>query len=202
MKTFFLFFLFVFAQSTSDDDDEKEQKNNKFRRITRYDIINFDKKKVNLFLFYYNNKDFFHKKLFNDYKTFAANIKNTKYLFGYVDVLEDEIILRHFRLNHPKDTGVIIYHFSDNIYYVHEKLKKINELEDLYAQIHKPDFNWSSNNILEYVLFRLTKRRFGQKAQTVGSFLLCVFASLFYIGVNVWVKRSERNMLQQRLKKE
>jgi hypothetical protein len=125
-----------------------------------------------------------------------------KYTYGYLDIENDEKMLEFFRIKNTKDSGIVIYKFENNNYYVGEGINHLNEVKDIFEQIKNNKLNWSSNSIIERIFYLITGKRYGKEAHSMFSFGICIISLLIYITVNIKARKFEREMLEKRLKEK
>ena len=170
------------------------------KRLDRRSILRVEYKKENVALIYINPKNFTHKLFLKEASGYLLSNPVENYTYGYLDINEDEKMLNFFKIQNLKESGIIIYKFSNKEFYVGEGVNTIKELEDIFDQIKNKKLNWSSNSIIERLFFVITGKRLGKEAHNYFSFGLCIIASLIYMSVNIWSKRQDRIMLEKRFK--
>lgn len=173
----------------------------KLPRLTRKDIFKIEKNKENIILLYINSKNishnFFMEEVFN---FFQQNPLQDKFHFGYLDIVLDEKMLEFFKIKNDRDSGIIIYRFINNNYYVGESINHLYEVKDIVEQINNNKLNWSSNSLIEKLFYLITGKRYGKEAHSMFSFGICIFSLLIYIIVNIQARRAERQMIEKSLK--
>ena len=131
---------------------------------------------------------------------FQLNPIIDKYHFGYLDIEFDEKMLEYFKIKNVRDSGIIVYKFYNNNYYVGEGINHLNEVKDIVEQINNSKLNWSSNSLIEKAFYLITGKRYGKEAHSMFSFGICIFSLLIYIIVNIQARRAEREMIEKSLK--
>ena len=170
-------------------------------RLTRKDILKMEKKKESLILIYINSKKISHNFLMEEVSNyFQLNPIIDKYHFGYLDIEFDEKMLEYFKIKNVRDSGIIVYKFYNNNYYVGEGINHLNEVKDIVEQINNSKLNWSSNSLIEKAFYLITGKRYGKEAHSMFSFGICIFSLLIYIIVNIQARRAEREMIEKSLK--
>ena len=170
-------------------------------RLTRKDILKMEKKKESLILIYINSKNISHNFFMEEVSNyFQLNPIIDKYHFGYLDIEFDEKMLEYFKIKNVRDSGIIVYKFYNNNYYVGEGINHLNEVKDIVEQINNSKLNWSSNSLIEKAFYLITGKRYGKEAHSMFSFGICIFSLLIYIIVNIQARRAEREMIEKSLK--
>ena len=169
-------------------------------RLTRREILKMEKNKENLGLIYINPKNISHNFFMEEVSKYLLPKPLNKYNFGYLDMEEDEKMLEFFKIKNLRDSGIIIYRFDNNNYYVGEGINHLAEVKDIVDKISINKLNWSSNSIIERIFYLITGKRYGKEAHSMFSFGVCVISLLIYIITNIRSRRAEREMIEQRLK--
>jgi hypothetical protein len=89
-------------------------------------------------------------------KTFLHNVAfvNRKYIFSYLDAIEDQNILRFFNLNSQDIPKIVIYdfykgkYFIDNFSYLNDE-DAMTKLNNLIGNIENGHMKWTSGYLLE-----------------------------------------------------
>ena len=174
----------------------------KLPRLTRREILKIEKKKENVALIYINLKNISHNFFLEEVSNYFQLNPLKKYTYGYLDIENDEKMLEFFRIKNTKDSGIVIYKFENNNYYVGEGINHLKEVQDIFQQIENKKLNWSSNSIIEKIFYLITGKRYGKEAHSMFSFGLCLISLIIYITVNLKARRFEREMIEKRLKTE
>ena len=174
----------------------------KLPRLTRREILKIEKKKENVALIYINLKNISHNFFLEEVSNYFQLNPLKKYTYGYLDIENDQKMLEFFRIKNTKDSGIVIYKFENNNYYVGEGINHLKEVQDIFQQIENKKLNWSSNSIIEKIFFLITGKRYGKEAHSMFSFGLCLISLIIYITVNLKARRFEREMIEKRLKTE
>ena len=172
----------------------------KLPRLTRREILKIEKKKENVALIYINLKNISHNFFLEEVSNYFQLNPLKKYTYGYLDIENDEKMLEFFRIKNTKDSGIVIYKFENNNYYVGEGINHLKEVQDIFQQIENKKLNWSSNSIIEKIFYLITGKRYGKEAHSMFSFGLCLISLITYIIVNLKARRFEREMIEKRLK--
>jgi hypothetical protein len=172
----------------------------KLPRLTRREILKIEKKKENVALIYINLKNISHNFFLEEVSNYFQLNPLKKYTYGYLDIENDEKMLEFFRIKNTKDSGIVIYKFENNNYYVGEGINHLKEVQDIFQQIENKKLNWSSNSIIEKIFYLITGKRYGKEAHSMFSFGLCLISLIIYIIVNLKARRFEREMIEKRLK--
>ena len=174
----------------------------KLPRLTRREILKIEKKKENVALIYINLKNISHNFFLEEVSNYFQLNPLKKYTYGYLDIENDEKMLEFFRIKNTKDSGIVIYKFENNNYYVGEGINHLKEVQDIFQQIENKKLNWSSNSIIEKIFYLITGKRYGKEAHSMFSFGICIISLLIYITVNIKARKFEREMLEKRLKEK
>ena len=173
----------------------------KLPRLTRKDIFKIEKNKESLILIYINSKNISHTFFLEEVSNYLQqNPIEDIFHFGYLDMVLDEKMLEFFKIKNDRDSGIIIYRFINNNYYVGEGINHLYEVKDIVEQINNNKLNWSSNSLIEKAFYLITGKRYGREAHTKFSFGICFFSILIYIIVNIQARRAEREMIEKSLK--
>ena len=173
----------------------------KLPHLTRKDIFKIEKNKENLILIYINSKNITHNFFMEEVSNYLQlNPVKDKYHFGYLDIEYDERMLHFFKIKNDVDSGIIVYRFINNNYYVGEGINHLYEVKDIVEQINKNKLNWSSNSLIEKAFYIITGKRYGKEAHSMFSFGICIFSLLIYMYVNIKARRAEREMIEKSLK--
>ena len=173
----------------------------KLPRLTRKDIFKIEKNKESLILIYINSKNISHTFFLEEVSNYLQqNPIEDIFHFGYLDMVLDEKMLEFFKIKNDRDSGIIIYRFINNNYYVGEGINHLYEVKDIVEQINNNKLNWSSNSLIEKAFYLITGKRYGKEAHSMFSFGICIFSLLIYIIVNIKARRAERQMIEQSLK--
>ena len=172
----------------------------KLPRLTRRAILQMEKNKENLALFYINSKNISHQFFLEEVSNYLRTNPLNKYNFGYLEIENDKKMLEYFKIKNEKDSGIIFYRFINKNYYVGEGINHLNEVKDLFTKINNNQLNWSSNSIIERIFYWITGKRYGKEAHSMFSFGICIISLLIYIFVNMKARRFEREMIEKRLK--
>ena len=173
----------------------------KLPHLNRKDIFKIEKNKENLILIYINSKNISHNFFMEEVSSYLQlNPVQDKYHFGYLDIEYDERMLHFFKIKNDRDSGIIVYRFINNNYYVGEGINHLSEVKDIVHQINNNKLNWSSDSLIEKAFYIVTGKRYGREAHTKLSFGICNFSMLIYIIVNIQARRAEREMIEKSLK--
>ena len=172
----------------------------KLPRLTRRELFKMEKNKESVGLIYINPKNISHNFFMEEVSKYLHLNPLKNYHFGYLDVENDEKMLEFFNIKNFRDSGIIIYRFDNKNYYVGEGINHLYEIKDIFEKINTNKLNWSSNSIIEKLLYLITGKRFGKEAHSMFSFGICVISLLVYIIINIKSRRAEREMIEKRLK--
>ena len=173
----------------------------KLPRLTRKDIFKIEQNKESLILIYINSKNISHNFFKEEVSNFfQQNPIQEKYHYGYLDIVFDEKMLQFFKIKNDRDSGIIIYRFRNNNYYVGEGINHLYEVKDIVEQINNNKLNWSSDSLIEKAFYLITGKRYGKEAHSMFSFGICILSLLIYIFVNIQARRAEREMIEKSLK--
>ena len=174
----------------------------KLPRLSRREILKIERKKENIALIYVNLKNVTHNFFLDEVSEFLHLNPLKKYSYGYLDIENDEKMLEFFKIKNIRDSGIIIYKFENNNYYVGEGINHLEEVKNIFEQIKNKKLNWSSNSIIEKIFYLITGKRYGKEAHSMFSFGICLISMLIYMTVNFKARRAEREMIEKRLKTE
>ena len=169
-------------------------------RLTNRELAKMEKNKQKVGLIYVDLKNITHRFFMEEFSKFLMFKPLEKYNFGYLDIENDQQLLKFFSIKNKKDSGIIFYNFANKNYYVGESINHIEEVKDICEQIKSGKLNWSSNSIIEKIFFLVTGKRYGKDAHTMFSFGLCLISIMVYMGVNYKLRRDERDIIEKRLK--
>ena len=172
----------------------------KLKRLTNRDLAIMERNKENVCLIYINQSNISHIFFKNELYDYIKFKPLEKYNFGYLDIENDHKLLEYFKIRNKKDSGLIIYNFSNKNYYVEEGVNHMKEVKDIFEKIENGKLNWSSNSVLEKIFFFITGKRYGKEAHSIFSFGLCLISIIVYTVVNIKMRREERRILEERLK--
>ena len=113
----------------------------KLPRLTRREILKIEKKKENVALIYINLKNISHNFFLEEVSNYFQLNPLKKYTYGYLDIENDEKMLEFFRIKNTKDSGIVIYKFENNNYYVGEGINHLKEVQDIFQQIENKKLN-------------------------------------------------------------
>lgn len=109
-----------------------------------------------LFILAILTKDISH---INFLKTFFHNVAfvNRKYVFSYLDAVEDITFLKYFNLNQKDIPKVVIYDFSKGKYFIDDYSylnddDAMSKLNELIRNIETGGIRWTSGYLIEDVL--------------------------------------------------
>ena len=171
-----------------------------FLILTNRDLAIMERNKENVCLIYINQSNISHIFFKNELYDYIKFKPLEKYNFGYLDIENDHKLLEYFKIRNKKDSGLIIYNFSNKNYYVEEGVNHMKEVKDIFEKIENGKLNWSSNSVLEKIFFLITGKRYGKEAHSIFSFGLCLISIIVYTVVNIKMRREERRILEERLK--
>ena len=163
-------------------------------RFTAINILEMEKKKENLGLIYINSKNVSHNLFMEEFSNYLQLNPLDKYNFGYLDIEDDKKILKYFKIKNVIDIGILIYRFDNEIYYIKEGLNNLNEIKNIFEQINNKKLNWSSNSIIERMLYLITGKRYGKNAHVWFAYGIFGFSFLLFIFVNYLAKKEEKEL--------
>ena len=167
-----------------------------------YDIIklnvtlidSFDKEKAILFIIYLNTSNNTQLNLLNELSNYKNKYSNITFCF--IDTKTDIRLIKYFNLKNTNDSGIIIYNFKNNNFYVHEEILNGKNIENILNNLNLNKINWNTNSIIERLLYFITGKRYGKSGDIYFSIILLIF-SLF---VFCMVKKKKKKMKQKKTK--
>ena len=172
----------------------------KLRRLTSRELLQMEKNKEKVCLIYVNPKNITHSFFMDELHNYLQIKPLEKFNFGYLDVENDQKLLEFFKIRNKRDSGIIIYNFANKNFYVEEGINRMKEIKEIFEKIENNKLNWSSNSILEKILFLITGKRYGKEAHSIFSFGICLLSIAIYMFVSIKARREERKMIEQRFK--
>ncbi len=172
----------------------------KLRRLTNRDLALLEKNKQKVGLIYVNQANMSHIFFMDELYNFLKFKPLENYTFGFLDIENDQKLLDFFKIKNTRDSGLILYNFANNNFYVEEGVNHMKEINAIFEQIEKGKLNWSSNSVIEKIFFLITGKRYGKEAHSMFSFGISVISLLVYIIINIKSRRAEREMIEKRLK--
>ena len=172
----------------------------KLRRLTNRDLALLEKNKQKVGLIYVNQANMSHIFFMDELYNFLKFQPLENYTFGFLDIENDQKLLDFFKIKNTRDSGLILYNFANNNFYVEEGVNHMKEINAIFEQIEKGKLNWSSNSVIEKIFFLITGKRYGREAHSIFSFGICLLSIIFYTVVNIKMRRDERILLEKRFK--
>jgi hypothetical protein len=172
----------------------------KLRRLTNRDLALLEKNKQKVGLIYVNQANMSHIFFMDELYNFLKFKPLENYTFGFLDIENDQKLLDFFKIKNTRDSGLILYNFANNNFYVEEGVNHMKEINIIFEQIEKGKLNWSSNSVIEKIFFLITGKRYGREAHSIFSFGICLLSIIFYTVVNIKMRRDERILLEKRFK--
>ena len=172
----------------------------KLRRLTNRDLALLEKNKQKVGLIYVNQANMSHIFFMDELYNFLKFKPLENYTFGFLDIENDQKLLDFFKIKNTRDSGLILYNFANNNFYVEEGVNHMKEIKAIFEQIEKGKLNWSSNSVIEKIFFLITGKRYGREAHSIFSFGICLLSIIFYTVVNIKMRRDERILLEKRFK--
>ena len=193
MKNFWLILLFFILLNCSFGL-------RKLNRLTNRELMKMEKNKECVGLIYINQNNMSHNFFMEELADYLEINPLEKFNFGYLDVENDKKLLEYFKIRNVRDSGLILYNFSNKNYYVEEGLNHLKEVKEIFEKVEKGNLNWSSNSIIEKIFFLITGKRYGKEAHSMFSFGICFISIIIYTYVNMRARREERKMIEKRFK--
>ena len=172
----------------------------KLRRLTNRDLALLEKNKQKVGLIYVNQANMSHIFFMDELYNFLKFKPLENYTFGFLDIENDQKLLDFFKIKNTRDSGLILYNFANNNFYVEEGVNHMKEINAIFEQIEKGKLNWSSNSVIEKIFFLITGKRYGKEAHSMFSFGICLISIIIYTIINIKMKREERKIIEQRFK--
>ena len=172
----------------------------KLRRLTNRDLALLEKNKQKVGLIYVNQANMSHIFFMDELYNFLKFKPLENYTFGFLDIENDQKLLDFFKIKNTRDSGLILYNFANNNFYVEEGVNHMKEINAIFEQIEKGKLNWSSNSVIEKIFFLITGKRYGREAHSIFSFGISLLSIIFYTVVNIKMRRDERILLEKRFK--
>ena len=172
----------------------------KLRRLTNRDLALLEKNKQKVGLIYVNQANMSHIFFMDELYNFLKFKPLENYTFGFLDIENDQKLLDFFKIKNTRDSGLILYNFANNNFYVEEGVNHMKEINAIFEQIEKGKLNWSSNSVIEKIFFLITGKRYGREAHSIFSFGICLLSIIIYTVVNIKMRREERKLLEKRFK--
>lgn len=170
-------------------------------QLTSISIQRMAKKhKDTLVMLYLDPKNYTQHFFLEDLSMIMKSYPN--YTFGYIDTNKDSQILSFFNLKNTKTIGFIIYNFKKDEFYIEEDIKSKDTIIDILSQIDKNKLNWMTNGIVERIFEALTGKKYGKKAHTYLSFIICILSIVYYTIMNIIRKRKERKEIEDTIKQK
>ena len=172
----------------------------KLKRLTNRELALMERNKQKVGLIYINQSNMSHIFFMDELYHFLQYKPLENFTFGFLDIENDQKLLDFFKIRNKRDSGLIIYNFANNNYYVEEGINHMKEIIEIFEKIDNGKLNWSSNSILEKIFFLITGKRYGREAHSIFSFGICLLSILIYTIVNIKMRREERQMIEKRFK--
>lgn len=179
-----------------------------FLNVLNFDVIRlnaslideFDERKILVFLVYLNLENNTQVKLLNGLSKYKEQYLNIT--FGYIDMINDKRLLDFFKITNKNDSGVIVYDFKNQRYYIEEQVSKILMIKKILDELNNKKLNWNSNHLIEKIFFLITGKRYGKLAHLYFSIGLLIISILIFIFVNIYVKQFKENDEIEKTKEE
>ena len=172
----------------------------KLRRLTNRELALLERNKQKVGLIYINQSNMSHIFFMDELYNFLKYKPLENYTFGFLDIEDDQKLLNFFKIKNKRDSGVILYNFANNNYYVEEGINHMKETKEIFEKVYNGKLNWSSNSLIEKIFFLITGKRYGKEAHSIFSFGICLLSIFIYTFVNIKMRREERQMIEKRFK--
>ena len=172
----------------------------KLKRLANRELALLEKNKKKVGLIYVNQSNMSHIFFMDELHNFLKFKPLENYTFGFLDIENDQKLLEFFKIKNKRDSGLILYNFANNNFYVEEGVNHMKEIKEIFENVENGKLNWSSNSIIEKIFFLITGKRYGKEAHSIFSFGICLLSILIYTFVNIKMRREERKLLEKRFK--